>query len=87
MGKYEKEWARRKRYELKETLGNKCAKCGKKKNLEFDCIIPQGDEHHRMDTSHRMSFYRNQYANNNLQLLCGVCNRLKALEERQTYPF
>ena len=74
MGKAEKEWARRKRRELMALLGEVCAHCGTNENLEFDCIRPQGDRHHRGDASQRMCFYRRQFRLGNLQVLCGVCN-------------
>lgn len=83
MGKIQKQWAIRERARLIKELGGKCAKCGTIENLEFDCIIPQGDKHHRYDTSHRMSFYRQQFAVSNLQILCTKHNSEKADKEYQ----
>ena len=80
MGKAQKEWARRKRRELVAVLGGVCAWCGTAEQLEFDCIRPMGDRHHKYDTSHRMSFYRRQHAAGNLQLLCCSCNGRKGGE-------
>ncbi len=77
MGRAEKEWARRKRRELLELLGNVCAHCGTAENLEFDCVVPMGDRHHRGDASQRMCFYRRQFREGNLQVLCNVCNARK----------
>jgi len=77
MGRAEKEWARRKRQEMLTLLGNVCAHCGTAEDLEFDCIRPMGDRHHKYDTSQRMCFYRRQFRHGNLQLLCGVCNARK----------
>lgn len=74
MAKYHKEWARKQRKLLMRVLGNKCAACGCRKDLTFDCIDPQGDRHHRFDTSQRMSFYRAQFRAFNLQILCESCN-------------
>lgn len=74
MGARQKEWARKARKTLRATLGNKCALCGTTRRLEFDCIIPQGDAHHKFDTSARMSFYRQQFREGNLRLLCQRCN-------------
>lgn len=77
MGKAEKEWAKRKRRELMALLGNVCAHCGADENLEFDCISPRGHRHHRGDASQRMCFYRRQFREGNLQVLCTVCNARK----------
>ncbi len=77
MGRAEKEWARRKRRELLELLGNVCAHCGTTENLEFDCIRPRGDKHHRGEASQRMCFYRRQFREGNLQVLCNMCNGRK----------
>ncbi len=77
MAKTQKEWARRKRRELMTLLGNVCAHCGTRKDLEFDCIRPRGDKHHRGDASQRMCFYRRQWREGNLQVLCNVCNAQK----------
>jgi len=74
MGARQKDWARRKTYELRVQLGGMCAKCGTTKDLEFDCIKPQGKAHHKMEWSQRMSFYNRQNKLGNLQLLCGDCN-------------
>lgn len=81
MAKKEKERARQRRFELMFLLGGVCAKCGTDRNLEFDCIIPCGDEHHRMDTSHRMSFYYRQHREGNLQILCRKHNNAKSVQD------
>lgn len=73
----QRKWARKTRNKLRKLLGGKCKNCGKKKELEFDVIVPLGDHHHRIEWSWRMSFYRKQYDNDNLQLLCSKCNLLK----------
>lgn len=65
------------RAQLTVLLGSACAECGTKKDLEFDCIEPQGDAHHRLDTDRRMKFYCIEFALSNLQLLCGHCNARK----------
>lgn len=81
MGKPEKEWAKRKRRELIALLGNVCAHCGTDENLEFDCVSPKGHRHHRGDASQRMCFYRRQFREGNLQVLCTVCNARKGDEK------
>ena len=82
MGKVQKEWARKARIELMMILGGYCV-CGADDNLEFDCIIPQGDTHHKYDTSHRMSFYRRQHFQfKNLQILCAKCHNKKTHYEQ-----
>ena len=92
MGLRQKEWATKKRLELKLMLGNRCAVCkrtttSKKFPLEFDCIHPQGDEHHKMDSSARASFYFKQFREFNLQLLCKSCHIKKTSQERDNNPF
>lgn len=77
MAKRHKKWARAKRLALVEALGGVCQGCGTTEALTFDCIEPEGDAHHRYDTSQRMSFYTAQARRGNLQLLCSECNALK----------
>lgn len=79
MGERQREWARRKRDELRNLLGNKCSVpgCNRTDDLEFDVILPVDKPHHRIEWSARMSFYRQQYARNNLCLKCSHHNGLK----------
>lgn len=72
-------WAKNARFALLFKLGGCCAKCSSTKELEFDCIIPQGHVHHRLGTAKRMTFYRRQHAAGNLQILCRRCNNKKAV--------
>ncbi len=81
MAKYHKEWARNARFQLMFQLGGACCHCQSEDELEFDCKIPQGDEHHKMDTSARMSFYRRQHKEGNLQILCRRCNNKKSVSD------
>jgi uncharacterized cysteine cluster protein YcgN (CxxCxxCC family) len=81
MGLRQREWAQRVRDNLRETLGGRCKRCGSRRKLEFDCIKPQGPRHHRIEWSSRMSFYRQQHAANNLQLLCQSCHGIKSCRE------
>jgi 5-methylcytosine-specific restriction endonuclease McrA len=82
VGRSQKNWARKARQSLIEVLGGCCCMCKTSDSLEFDCIEPQGDEHHRMDTSARMSFYRSQFRIGNLQVLCSDCHSLKTAADR-----
>ncbi len=81
MARAQKEWAKQKRHELMVLLGEVCAHCGTGEDLEFDCISPRGHRHHRGDASQRMCFYRRQFRDGNLQVLCKVCNARKGDEE------
>ena len=74
MSARQKDWARRARANLLATLSAVCANCGRTDDLTFDCIRPTGHKHHTFDTSARMSFYRRQHAEGNLQVLCKNCN-------------
>ncbi len=77
MGKRQKAWARKARAALLILHGERCKRCGATTELEFDCVEPRGDTHHRMDSSARASFYRFQQQCGNLQLLCADCHSLK----------
>lgn len=83
MGVAQREWAERKRDELREELGGCCKVCGTRRKLEFDCIIPQGDKHHKMEWSWRISFYRAQHRTGNLQLLCKKHHELKSVADKK----
>lgn len=84
MSKRAKIWAVKARANLMDKHGNECAWCGETCGLQFDCIIPQGDAHHRFSTDKRMTFYRRQDAAGNLQVLCGDCNTTKSVGERRS---
>lgn len=75
-------WAIRALGNLRLALGATCAYCGATDDLQFDCIIPQGDKHHRWETNRRACFYRRQFAANNLQLLCADCHGIKSATEQ-----
>ena len=79
MGQRQRRWARNQSDKLKETLGGVCKKCGKITKLQFDIILPLGnnDHHRRMSWDTRIRFYKKQHAFNNLQLLCDSCNGRK----------
>lgn len=79
MSKQEKARGRRRRQALLDELGGKCVWCGTTEKLEFDCIIPQGDKHHRKDAAARMDFYYAQHRLKNIQILCSEDNRIKSV--------
>ena len=86
MGKVQRAWAKKQRLELRRKLGMKCNQCGSRdyRKLEFDCIEPRGGKHHRMEWSWRISFYRKEFSQGNLQLLCGGtggCHNKKTYKE------
>jgi 5-methylcytosine-specific restriction endonuclease McrA len=85
MAKRQREWARKQRNQLHFLLGNKCHKCSATEKLQLDCKIPQGDEHHDMEWSARMSFYRREYFRGNLQLSCETCNGSKGATTDKTF--
>jgi len=72
------EWAKKERARLRFILKERCNACGSTENLEFDCITPRGNRHHKMSTGQRMCFYRREFRLGNVQLLCSRCNQLKA---------
>jgi len=80
MGLRQREWARKETKRLRSLLGGKCVQCGTTEELEFDVIIPVGnnDHHRRMEWSWRTSFYRKQHDKGNLQLLCQKHNTQKS---------
>lgn len=79
MGLEQRQWARQQRLKLRRILQMRCWACGSRdyRKLEFDCLIPQGDKHHKIEWSWRMSFYRSQFLQHNLGLLCSKCNSKK----------
>jgi hypothetical protein len=64
--------------------------CHSRDNLQFHCIKRRGHAHHAMDASARMSFYRAEARQGNIQLLCGGCHaEVHKIERRageQGYP-
>lgn len=81
MGMRQRAWATKERQRLLATFGNCCARCHATEDLELDCIKPQGHEHHAMERSARMSFYRAQSRMGNLQALCRKCHAIKSCRE------
>jgi 5-methylcytosine-specific restriction endonuclease McrA len=85
MGARQREWARRWREKFLDFFDRRCAWCGAAESadvkLTLDVICPtdehKQDHHRKMDWSHRMSYYRQQAARDNLQCLCVSCNSKK----------
>lgn len=78
MAKRQKIWARKERERLMKILRPVCVYCGATECLTFDCIKPQGHEHHTGSTDQRMVFYRRQFRLGNLCVACSSCNAKKA---------
>lgn len=70
-------WASNEKLRMKIILGGKCVICGIRECLTFDCIVPTGHEHHRIGSTARVTFYREQMRKGNLQLLCSAHNSSK----------
>ena len=85
MSKRAKIWAHKTRERLTALLGGRCVWCGATTELTFDCILPQGHEHHGWSTDKRMTFYRRQAALCNLQILCHHCNSRKQAGKNPPY--
>lgn len=83
MGLRQRKWAKIARERLFQQFGGVCRVCGGRECLEFDCINPTGDYHHRIEWSHRISYYRRQAALGNLQVLCQRCNSRKGDDEME----
>lgn len=79
-----RQWAQRALAALRRELGGKCSvrRCKATDQLEFDCIIPVGHEHHEWETNRRAVFYRRQHREGNLQLLCDYHHRKKSAKEQ-----
>jgi 5-methylcytosine-specific restriction endonuclease McrA len=79
MGKWEKEWARRKRRELIAQLGGKCVTCGETEyeKLTFDHIDGKDWSARGKSTDQRMCRYVKEAKLDLLQILCQVCNSKK----------
>lgn len=73
------------RQRLLSILGKRCAFCGNQLGLTFDCIRPQGDNHHRLNPLDRMYFYFDQNRKANVQILCWPCNVRKSNREQPVY--
>lgn len=63
------------RLRLLAQLGGKCAKCGKKKHLEFDHPNGRNYQPSKLSRHGRLARYRRDAAAGNLRVLCRKCNR------------
>lgn len=80
-----KSWWQRKRDRLIWILGGRCSECGATACLTFDCIVPRGDHHHKMNSRRRLGFYEAEMRNGNVQLLCSACNSAKGAKRGGKY--
>lgn len=69
-------------------MGGVCVQCSargrlkKAGGLEFDVILPTDfGAHHKLEWSHRISFYRRAWLSGNLQLLCRRHNARKKVKD------
>lgn len=74
-------WARKKRNELLDILGRRCAHCGTCESLELDCIVPRGHRHHGAGFISRTCFYIREFLDGNIQVLCSRCNSRKGARD------
>ena len=74
-------YSRELRQHLQNSLGNQCAACTSRERLEFDCIVSQGPDHHRLSWRGRLKFYERELSRGNLQLLCKPCHIAKTLRD------
>lgn len=79
MSKSAKKWAVKRRHELIEELGGKCALCGESKyeKLEFDHIHGKDWSARGMSTDQRMCRYQKEAKLGLIQILCKDCNDKK----------
>lgn len=78
--------AKKLRDELREALGNRCAKCpcNNPDELQFDHIHGSDWVLNKLSYLQRMLLYVKEHAAGKLRLLCGVCNRAARVpDERQ----
>jgi 5-methylcytosine-specific restriction endonuclease McrA len=88
MGVKQRIWAKKAKTDLVEGLGGACIRCGAGEHLEFDCIVPRGDSHHRLSAADRVSFYRAEhFKHGNLQLLCRICHLKKSRIDARRIDF
>jgi hypothetical protein len=77
VGARQRAWADRWRVRITLSLGGRCIDCMTTRDLTFDVREPVPEEHHGLEKSVRMSFYRKQWRMGNLCLRCRKCNALK----------
>lgn len=66
--------AARLRTELRFRLGGKCFRCGATIGLQFHVGGDGDSKHHAMSSRDRVYFYLNEFARNNLLLVCRNCH-------------
>lgn len=70
-----------------DRLNNCCAWCSSRDNLQFDCRMPKGREHHGKSLYDRMRFYFREFHSGNLQLLCKKCHQQKSTQDKADIQF
>jgi len=81
LGARQKIWAKKARLQLIQQLGGACVRCGAKRKLELDHIIPRDYKIEKYGSDRRISIYRREAAEGKLQVLCAKCNKAKQLED------
>jgi len=74
MGKRQKEWARRAKDQLIVDLGGACVLCGSDVELHIDHPFGRDWQPRKLEFSHRISRYRQEYKMGLVCLLCAECN-------------
>ena len=85
MSRRHKLWAQAARKRMLAALGDRCAACGSTELLEFDCIHPALDDHHKGSAPERICYYRKQMRAGNIQCLCRSCNGVKGALSPQAW--
>jgi hypothetical protein len=60
---------------IRLTLGDSCALCGHRGELEFHVLPGFEEKHHDLSFPGRQSFYLRKMLMGGLQLLCAACHR------------
>ena len=68
---------------LRSALGGHCRFCSESVTLEFDCIVPMGNDHHKVGSMARISFYERLHLYSNVQLLCPRHHREKSKDDME----
>lgn len=75
MGKRQRRWAVKARLRLIERLGGVCVECGSKVDLEIDHPAGISYDASALESSQRVSRYRQEAKQGIVRLLCAACNK------------